>query len=135
MRESSAARSNVQYLNIDEQPVVEKTAIVGLQSALGLESSRDVVERAAFEVSDRLSRLEFALMNGDLEKTSKIASGLGAISQQIGLCQFAAIADDLVGAIHDKDFVAIAAISNRLLRQGERALYDAINLQDEPKPS
>jgi hypothetical protein len=113
--------------------VVEPTAIVSLQSALGLESSHDVVERAAFEVSDRLSRLEFALLNGDLDRTAKIAAGLVSISQQIGLSKFATVAEDLAGAIQHNDFVAIAAISNRLLRQGELALFEAINFPDEPE--
>ncbi len=127
--------NNIQYLTINEPSMVEHNAIVSLQTALGLESSRDVVERATFEVSDRLSRMEYALMNGDLEKTAKIASGLVAISEQIGLMKFATVAQDLVSAIDSNDFVAIAAISNRLLRQGERALYDAINFPDEPLQS
>lgn len=137
MRESCAlgttAHTNVQLLNVRESSVVEPTAIVSLQSALGLESSRDVVGRAAFEVSDRLSRLEFALLNGDLDRTAKIAAGLVSISQQIGLSKFATVAEDLAGAIQHNDFVAIAAISNQLLRQGELALFEAINFPDEPE--
>ena len=92
------------------------------------------MERAAFEVSDRLSRLEYALMNGDLQSTSKIAAGLVSISEHIGLSKFAKVADNRVSAIADKDFVAVAAISNRLLRQRELALFDAINFPDEAEP-
>ena len=134
MRDSCAVCNNVQFLNINEPSVVEPTAIVSLQNALGVESSRDVVERAAFEVSDRLSRLEYTLMSGDLQGTAKIAAGLVSISQQIGLSRFAKVADDLVGAIKNNDFVAVAAISNRLLRQGEAALFDAINFPDTAEP-
>lgn len=133
MRESNAAGGNVQYLKINEPSVVEATAIVSLQTALGHESSRDVVERAAFEVSDRLSRMEYALMSGDLTSTSKIASGLVSMSQQIGLSKVAQVANDLVSAIKHDDFVAVAAISNRLLRQGENALYEAINFPEDPE--
>lgn len=134
MRDSCAVRTNVQFLNISEPSVVEATAIVNLQSSLGIESSRDVVERAAFEVSDRLSRLEYALMKGDLQGTAKIAAGLVSISQQIGLSRFAQVADDLVGAIKGNDYVAVAAVSNRLLRQGETALFDAINFPEDAEP-
>jgi len=136
MQNSTITGGNVQYLTINEPSVVEINAIASIQNSLGPDSGRDVVERAAFEVSDRLSRMEYALMNGDLDKTSKIASGLVSISQQIGLTKFAEVASDLISAVDSNDFVAIAAISNRLLRQGERALYDTINLpDDEPYPS
>ncbi len=131
MRDSCAVSSNVQYLNIVEPSVIEATAIASLQSALGIESSRDVVERAAFEVSDRLSRLEYTLMSGDLQGATKISKGLVSISEQIGLSKFAVVANDLVSAIKGNDYVAVAAISSRLLRQGEIALFEAINFPDD----
>lgn len=132
MEHMSTSQTNVQILNFNEPSVVQMNTIISLQSSLGLDSSRDIVERAAFEVSDRLGRLEISLMEGDLQTTSKIASGLVSISQQIGLEKFAGVAEDLMDAVDNNDYVAIAAISNRLKRQGENALYDAINFQDDP---
>jgi len=109
--------------HISKTSSVQINTIINLQSSLGVESSRDIVERAALEVSDRLARLDISLREGDLQTTSKIASSLVSISQQIGLEKFAGVAKDLVDAVGNNDYVAIAAISNR---------YDAINFQDDP---
>ncbi len=132
MEHISKSQPNVRILNISEPSSVQINTIINLQSSLGVESSRDIVERAALEVSDRLARLDISLREGDLQTTSKIASSLVSISQQIGLEKFAGVAKDLVDAVGNNDYVAIAAISNRLKRQGETALYDAINFQDDP---
>lgn len=135
MRNTSVSKQNIQSLHIQEVPIVEVDTIIGLKNALGLESSRDVVERAAFEVSSRLNRLELALVTGDLAKTAKIASGLVGISEQIGLETFASIARDLVCSIHNNDFVAVAAISRRLIRHGEEALFAVVSYAEMPNCS
>lgn len=132
MRVNSTHNETVRFIRFNEPANIQIATIQNLQSSLGAETSRDVVERAAFEVSDRLDRLEFALMQGDLKTTAKIASGLILISQQIGLEKFAAIAENLVQAVENQDFVATAAISNRLIRQGENALFDAVSFHDNP---
>jgi hypothetical protein len=124
--------NNVRRLQIREAPFVETEKLNSLQNALGREPSRDIVERAAYELSDRLHRLEVALYNGDLVQTAKLSSGLIGISEQIGLCTFARIAKDLVDAINHTDIVAIAAISNRLIRHGEESLFKVVDYADNP---
>lgn len=120
-------KQKISTLRLREKPVLETTALNTLKTTLGQGQSRDIVERAACEVSDRLSRLDSALSNGDLARAAKIAGGLIGISEQIGLRSFAVVARDLVGAIHANDYVAIAAISRRLIRQGDANLFHAID--------
>ena len=132
MQTTHQQQFNVQPLHIRETPVIAKDTINSLKSTLGLEPSRDIVERAAFEVSDRLSRLEHTLLTGELNKTAKLATSLVGISQQIGMDTFARIASDLVTALNNHDYVAVAAVSRRLIRQGEESLFTVVDYADDP---
>jgi hypothetical protein len=132
MNSYQTAVTNIQRLKIDEKPWIEPENINVLKHALGVEPSRNIVERAACEVSGRLSRLERVLMTGDLAQTAKIAASMIALAEQIGLSTFARVAQNLVDAIHDGDFVAIAAISQRLMRQGEAALFEVVDFAAAP---
>ena len=132
MQHETIMINNVRTLRIQEPPTIKVDTINGLKHALGLQPSREVVERAAYEVSERLNRLEMALFEGDLTHTAKLASGLIGISRQIGLKNFANVAGHLVNAIENNDFVAIAAISRRLLRLGEAALFQAVGAAEDP---
>ena len=124
--------SKVRYLPLAEEPFVQGEAIQMLQEALGAETSRDVVELAVFEVSDRLCRLELAFYEGDLIEMRKIAQGLVGISSQIGLQSFSNTARNLADEIERSNFVNVAAITGRLLRLGERSLFCAVELADYP---
>ncbi|MBR9862498.1 MAG: hypothetical protein GYB24_03560 [Rhodobacteraceae bacterium] len=126
-------KDKVERLRLIEKAAVEIRAIATLQTNLGMGQSREVVERAACEVSDRLNGLETALSNGDLARAATLASRLIAISEQIGLISFAQVAGDLVGAIRNDDFVAIASISRRLIRQADATLLQALDyVNDHP---
>jgi len=65
MEHISKSQPNVRILNISEPSSVQINTIINLQSSLGVESSRDIVERAALEVSDRLARLDISLREGE----------------------------------------------------------------------
>ncbi|WP_188674126.1 hypothetical protein [Neptunicoccus cionae] len=124
-------KDTVERLTLIEKTALEKGAIETLQTNLGQGQGREVVERAACEVSDRLNGLEAALSNGDLEGAARLSNSLIAISKQIGLVSFAKVAGDLVGAIHNNDLVAIASISRRLIRQADATLFQALDYVSE----
>ncbi len=123
-------KNNIVPLNLDEDPLVHQDAIRVLQESLGVESSRDVVERAVFEISDRLCRLELAYYEGKLDEVGKLAGSLVSMSTQIGLLVFASVANGLSVSIRNDNRVAASALAARLLRLGESSLFCAVELSD-----
>ena len=122
--------NNIITLPVNEAPLVQTDAIATLQASLGVESGRDVVERAVFEISDRLCKLELALHDDDMETVGKIAASLVCMSIQIGLLVFAEIASGLANEIGNQNHIAAAALAWRLLRVGESSLFCAVELAD-----
>ncbi len=123
-------QNNVISLALNEAPLVRCDAIRVLQDSLGVETSRDVVERAVFEISDRLCRLELALFDSNHKEVEKLSSSLVGMSTQIGLVVFADVAAGLALSIRAEDFIASAALATRLLRLGETSLFCAVELAD-----
>ncbi len=121
---------NIITLPVKEAPLVQTDAIATLQASLGVESGRDVVERAVFEISDRLCRLELALHDEDWKTVGKTAAGLVCMSTQIGLLVFAEVASALANTIANQDDVAATALAWRLLRVGEASLFCAVEQAD-----
>ena len=117
-------------LPLNEAPTVHCDAIKILQASLGREPGRDVVERAVYEISDRLCRLELAYHSDDMETVGKISASLVCISTQIGLLVFADVALGLAAAIGAREQVTAAALAARLLRLGESTLFCAVELAD-----
>lgn len=115
-------------LPLREAPAISVDVLDTLRRSLGHDSSKQVVERAVFEISDRLVTLEQSLYAGDLEKAAKLSSGLSKLSSQIGLNVFADAADGLAQSIQNQDAVAAAALAGRLLRLGQSSLYHLVEV-------
>lgn len=111
-------------------PVVQTEAMQTLCISVGIEESRDIIERAAFELSDRLWLLEKALHEKELCEVKRISSSIVAISAQIGLTEFSLVANDLAKCVARSDAVATAAVAARLIRVGERSLYMAVQFPE-----
>jgi len=122
--------TNVIPLGFSEAPLVHCDAIETLQASLGQEPGRDVVERAVFEISDRLCKLELAFHAGDMEVVGRVSASLVCMSTQIGLLVFADVARGLAIAIGENQPVTAAALAWRLLRLGETSLFCAVELAD-----
>ncbi len=110
--------------------VVQTEAMESLCTSVGEEESRDIIERAAVELSDRLWLLEKALHDHEMDEVKRISRSLVAISAQIGLSEFSQVADDLVNCIARNDAVAVAAVAARLVRVGERSLFVAVQFPE-----
>lgn len=126
-------RHKIRSLRLSEKAFVRSEAIDVLKSSLGAEPSRDIIERAAFEVSDRMVSLEEALIHGDLEEVARLACRLASIADNIGMAQFSTIARALNGCIEAQDFNAIAAVSRRLQRVGEASVFAVVDMADAPQ--
>ena len=125
-------RQNIRSLRLSEQAFVQREAIDILKTSLGAGPSRDVIERAAFEVSDRLVTLEEALLAGDLDAVAQMAARLSSIADNIGMAQFAMVARDLQACVAAQDYNAIAAVSRRLQRVGEASVFTVVDMADAP---
>ncbi len=108
------------------EPRIQYEAMELLLQNLGPKASRDVIERAVFEISGRMSNLQEALSEGELGHVRTIALRLTAISRQIGLVEFSDVATDLVQCIGLNDITATYAVAARLIRLGESSLFRAV---------
>ncbi len=108
------------------EPRIQYEAMELLLQNLGRKASRDVIERAVFEISGRMSNLQEALSEGELGHVRTIALRLTAISRQIGLVEFSDVATDLVQCIGRNDITATYAVAARLIRLGESSLFRAV---------
>jgi hypothetical protein len=108
------------------EPRIQYEAMELLLQNLGPKASRDVIERAVFEISGRMSNLQEALSEGELGHIRTIALRLTAISRQIGLVEFSDVATGLVQCIGRNDITATYAVAARLIRLGESSLFRAV---------
>ena len=122
--------SSIVPLRHKETPAIQVEALTYLQESLGPQHSKDVIERAALVLSDRLWALEAALYDGDIETVDKLASRLVTVSAQIGLAEFSLVASDLIKCIARQDVTSMMAVSARLLRVGERSLFLAVQFPE-----
>ncbi len=123
-------KSNIVPLRHLEAPAVQTEALYSLQASLGMNECRNVIERAVFELSDRLWLLQKALHDAEMKEVKRIARSLVAISAQIGLTEFSLVASDLADCIARGDIVSIGAVSARLIRVGERSLFLAVQFPE-----
>ena len=122
---------HIAQLRLTETVQIHPDSVKTLQKQLGFEGSQELIERAVFEISERLVVMERALDVWDFDRVRKIASGLVRISEQIGLALFSRIAADVVLCVDRKDSVAAVAVTRRLLRVSDASLYAAIG---SPEP-
>jgi hypothetical protein len=118
--------STIVSLRHTEAPAVQTEALYSLQASLGPDESRDVIERAVFELSDRLWLMQKALHDNEMDEVQRIARSLVAISAQMGLTEFSLVASDLATCIARSDIASINAVAARLIRVGESSLFVAV---------
>lgn len=112
------------------KPRIKFEAMEILLQNLGPRTSRDVIERAVYEISERLCKLQEELLEGNQQHVRTIALRLVAISRQIGLVGFSDVATDLVECIDRRDRTATSAVAARLIRLGESSMFRAVQFAD-----
>jgi len=120
--------SNIEYLEVKVEPVIEHASLQALKTKIGRERSKDVLESTVFELSDQLWLLEKAFFDGCLEDARKVAQNCCAPADDIGLVEFSKVAHDLVSCIDQRDYVATQAVGTRLVRVGEMSLCEIVQL-------
>lgn len=99
-----------------------------MRQAVGHAVFEEVFEDAAFEITDRLARIETMVKADQYDQITRIAHDLVAVSGTIGLSGVSEIAASLEFACNDGDLVAANAIAGRLVRVGEDSLVAAAEL-------
>lgn len=95
---------------------------------LGAEYGMRVFERALFEISDRLCRLEVATDQKDLHKLRRMAKSLCFLCPRVGLMQVAQIADSILQAIAQGNLSVLPVLCRRILYLGEASLFHLENI-------
>lgn len=121
--------SNPRRLDPVEKLEIQTEALVALQQSVGVDHSKEMVDRAVYEMADRLWMLKEALLEAEMKKARRLATSLAAVSKQIGLTDFSRVARDLRNCIDAENTVAIAAVGDRLQRVGEGSLFFAAEFQ------
>ena len=122
--------SNIKHLEVLEEPLIEYASLEALFDRIGKDQSRDLLENSIFELSDRLWLLEKAFYDGSLDDAKKVSASFCTLADEIGLVEFSKVASDLVNCIARNDYVATQAVASRLVRVGERSLYQIVQRSD-----
>ena len=81
------------------------------------------------ELAVRLAKVDSCFKKGQLEEMQRAARSMIAISDQIGMQTFAAVATDVSQLALSADSAALAACVDRLMRIGENSLLAVWDLQ------
>lgn len=122
----------VTSLQRQEPARLDSRAIEILENSLGTIRCREVIEQACFDMVDKLGRLEYALEQGEIDKTKGLAKKIAALSTQIGLEDFSRVARDLHSCLSSDDTVAHKAVASRLMRLGETSLMSMMQMTEDP---
>ncbi|HEU0223481.1 MAG TPA: Hpt domain-containing protein [Paracoccaceae bacterium] len=106
-----------------EQALMDGDMVRVLRRTIGTVESSELVEDAAFQLCERLSRLEALIARGDLEGVHRLAHSMVGVSGQVGLMRLASVARDLMLCAMRGDRVAVRAVGARLTRLGEESLF------------
>lgn len=123
---------NIIALDPRTVPCMDMACISKLRHDMGYKASQELVERVAFELSDRLYLLNLALVDNDLRQVERMAKSIIAMSMQIGLSDFSRAAYNLSDCVMSGDGTSIAAVHARLDTVGEMSLAYAIELCQMP---
>jgi hypothetical protein len=122
--------AQVYRLASHENAVLDRSRIEVLRQSLGASRCREVVEEVVFHLTERMSRLEAALIAGDVPEAVRLAARLASLSEQVGLADFSRVARELGTCLDAGDATATAAVLARLLRLGEGSLFSVIVLAE-----
>ncbi len=123
---------NVSKIQLTEDAQICVKSLTLLRESLGTECSQEVIERAVFEISERLEKIELALVGGEVQVVGKLSKSLIGVAEQIGLMRFSRVAKDVVICVQSQDRIALAAVTQRLLRLGDSSLFATMHYPEMP---
>lgn len=122
---------NVVSFDTCEPSAIDTDPIQRLKRELGEKRCRAIVDGMIFDVTDALCKIERLIADGEFEKATEFLDRVGDVSSDLGLVCLTDVAADLKGCIDEKNWVAAAAVSGRLIRLGEDSLFSLIEFTNK----
>lgn len=116
-------------LDPEEGVAIDHDRMGDLFTQLGPTMADSVLSRSIEEVSIRICKVEAAYRKDDIAAVGRLARGLVAIADQIGMTTLARVANDVSTCAHRGEPNALAATVARLGRIGDRSLTAVWDLQ------
>jgi len=113
-------------LRFAEDVNLEPGALSLLHNGVDVDESHDVIECAVVKVAEFMGAVEQALIHEDIEALQKAARALGALGDKFGFLVVAKVAQDVIACAQDRNFPALYAVTERLIRVGDASLAAAI---------
>jgi hypothetical protein len=114
---------NVTCLRARDAELIDGEVFQVLRYAVGNADAEDLVEDAAFQLVERLSRLELLADGGSLAEIDRLAQSIADLSGRIGLRTMQQVACDVSCCAQRADAVALKAVMARMVRIGEESLF------------
>lgn len=118
--------SKIESLRRTEPATLDHGVLLRLENALGHERSREVLSEACCAIIEKLTRFATA---GDAEEAHRIARGIAALSDEIGMSALSRAARAASACALGGDPAARSATGSRMLRLGEVSLDTLLTSQ------
>ncbi|MBY6050017.1 hypothetical protein KUV47_19095 [Vannielia litorea] len=122
--------AQVSVLQVEDEVRLDPDRLGSLYYQLGDQGAEDVVCRAMEELAVRLADVDAHFRAQDWDGVARLARGLIAIAEQIGMVGLARVAGDVARSARALDFPAISATLARLGRIADRSLTEVWDTQD-----
>ncbi len=122
--------AQVVHLATHERPELDDSAVTELRQMMGESRFQEVVEESAFQLIEKLCQIEKAVNARAFEDVFRLSKRVSLMSIQVGMEDFAHVAEDLQACSETGDLVAIEAVAARLSRVGEASLFSVLQLAD-----
>ncbi len=122
----------IMNLKRQEPAHLDVRALELMESILGPERCREIMEETSFDLVDTLAAVEAHLHEQDYAAVRKECIGIASMSAQIGLDDFSLTARNVVDCINADNMEALPSVAARMMRLGEASLMSVLNLTEDP---
>lgn len=121
---------NVFVLETREIAAIDTDAIQAIKGSVGEKRCRTVIDGLIFAITDGLCQLERAVETQDHDGLPEVCGRLEGLCAQVGLVCMLDVLNDLAACHASEDYIAMSAVTARLIRIGEDSLYTLIEFAD-----
>jgi len=122
--------NKVMSLSVCEASPIDTAVVQEMKRVLGERRCRTVIDGTVFEVTETLCAIEREVGERSYKGIGERAARLIELATQVGLVCMADVAADLIDCLETGDEVALAAVTQRLIRHGEDSLFALIDFSD-----
>ncbi|MEO1919626.1 MAG: hypothetical protein ABGW81_07970 [Paracoccaceae bacterium] len=109
---------------------MDHEVIRNLKKSVGMAKYEEIAERAAFQLADRLGRLDRALPEADLTMCYRHALHICGAASQIWLVEVSKVAAGVMRCARAENNLALVAVIGRLNPVAEAPLFSVFDLEE-----